>query len=310
MFDKQIGQPQMPPPHRAHLLAPIHLFAVAAPEGGIEAGQAAQIVYRHCHAEPDAGGGFCHGGIGVHFCRQRINRIGLTGGKRAALTKDRSTENLCVIGHGRDGRHPVMRQKRPHQARGPAFWHERIRVQQHHRVAKCDGQFQTRIDRPDETLIFAVLDHRYAARDCIRLIAQPAVDERAHAGVAGGILDQNKPPRQIGVLGHTAQNLGQQIKRVVDRHHNRDRKVHQGFWVQARHLMVSLRPGQAGQTILQEQERLHFRSLRRGFQPQPTFQTDAVVRVMGGYPVKQNRGRTDQIAQERQDQHKTGARNF
>ena len=164
MFDKQRRQAQVFSAQFQQLLAPVHLLAIAAPKGRIEGGHLRQIARVQGHAEPDTGRGRRQrkGGGKVAGCG--VDNVGGTGDQRAGRADHRDAEQFGVVRHRGDARHTGISQNGCHKPGRPACGHQRIGIEQDHRVTAPGNHGQPCVDRPDEPQIFGILDQGHLTR--------------------------------------------------------------------------------------------------------------------------------------------------
>ena len=229
MFHEEPGRPHVPPAQGAHLLAPVDLFAVAAPEDGVEAWHPFKKGPRHGHAEPDPCGGMGSGRCVVQGGGDPVDPVRHAGGQIAADADGGDREDLGIVRHRGDRGHGGVLQ-RGQQPGQPAFGDQCVGVQQDHRTGFRRGAGQhlcePGIHAGDEAAVLVVF---YQLDLALGAGCDPVPHQRPHGRIGGGILDQDHPPRALGMAGHTVQAGACQVGGVVDRNDDRDRARNRGI---------------------------------------------------------------------------------
>ena len=221
VFDEKPAKAQMPPAQRADLLAPVDFFAIAASEGGVEGGQAAQPGDVDRHAEAHAGGYVGQVRPAAEPGCDTVDGVGLPRGQIVACADRGRGQDFGVVRHGRHGRHMQMVEHRADQPRRPALRHQRVGVEQDHMPPRRHRLREGKVDRGDEAQIAVVFDQRDPVPPRRVKPGMPVAQPGPHGGIGRGIFDQNQVPGQIGVAQDTVQHLGQKVEGVVDRQHDR-----------------------------------------------------------------------------------------
>ena len=225
MLDEQPADRAMPATLATDLLAPVHLFAIAAPEHRIERRHPRKPAPRDRHAETDP----CRH---VDLWRRQtrgdaVDGVGLARAKHRALTNDGGRIDLGVVRQRRHARDRWIGKDRTDQPSRPARGNEGVGVEQNDRAlvraTESKRAGKPGIDRADEAevaRVFVQLDPMRAPP-----AGNPFAQEGAHPRIGRAILADEQAPGQIGVAAHPVEHLFEQIEGVVDRKDDGDPKL-------------------------------------------------------------------------------------